>query len=157
MRWIIFLYPWLELWTLIWLGRETTALVAMGWVLGALVLGGALMRRAGRNSLQRLAEVRADGSLAQELVAADMAQIIAGLLLAVPGLLSDVLALLVLIRPLRVQIFGHWVPRQYDSANWSVHSAAQDGAIEGEFSVKDGGSDPPRNDSATSPEPPKSP
>jgi UPF0716 protein FxsA len=156
-RWIIFLYPWLELWTLIWLGRETSALVAMGWVLAALMLGGALMRRAGQNSLQRLAQVRAEGSLVQELVAADMAQIFAGLLLAVPGLVSDVLAVMVLIRPLRALIFGRWVPRPENSASWSAYRGAQDGVIEGEFSVKDGGTEPPRQGGATSLEPPKSP
>ncbi len=63
MRWLLFLYPWLELWSLIQLGIETSPGLALMWVLGALVMGSALMRWAGRSSLQRLAQASAGGTL----------------------------------------------------------------------------------------------
>ena len=39
MKWLLFLYPWLELWSLIELGTQTSATSAMLWVFGAGVLG----------------------------------------------------------------------------------------------------------------------
>ena len=152
MRWLIFLYPWFELWSLIWLGTETTPLLALAWVFGALVTGGAMMRWAGRISLQRLAQARAGGILAQELAVADVALIFAGLLLAVPGLVSDVLALLVLIRPLRVRILGRW---EQSPPGWRARSTPSEGVIEGEFSVKDVGLDTHKTADTTPLEPPK--
>jgi UPF0716 protein FxsA len=100
-RWTLFLYPWLELWSLIQLGIETSPALALMWVLGALVMGSALMRWAGRSSLQRLAQASAGGTLPEQLLMADFALILSGLLLAIPGLVSDLLAVLILIKPLR--------------------------------------------------------
>jgi UPF0716 protein FxsA len=99
-KWLLLLYPWLELWSLIELGGQTTPLVSLAWVLGALMLGGSMIRWAGRNSLQRLAQASAGGTLPQQLLLADFAMILSGLLLAIPGLVSDLLAVLILITPL---------------------------------------------------------
>ena len=80
------MYPWLELWSLIQLGIETPPGLALMWVLGALVMGSALMRWAGRSSLQRLAQASAGGTLPEQLLMADFALILSGLLLAHTGL-----------------------------------------------------------------------
>ena len=101
MKWLLFLYPWLELWSLIELGSQTNATMAMLWVLGAGVLGIALFRLAGRQTLGHLQQAQREGALSEQLLMGNVARLVAGVLLIVPGLISDVLAVVVLIAPLR--------------------------------------------------------
>ena len=102
MKWLLFLYPWLELWSLIELGSQTSAATAMLWVLGAGVLGIALFRLAGRQTLGHLQQAQREGALSEQLLMGNVARLVAGVLLIVPGLISDALAVVVLIAPLRV-------------------------------------------------------
>jgi UPF0716 protein FxsA len=101
MRLLLLLYPWLELWSLIQLGVETNALVPLLWVFAGFVVGGALLRRVGMSGVQQLRAAQQGRVLHQQLLVDDMATALAALLLIVPGLLSDVLALIVLLGPLR--------------------------------------------------------
>ena len=101
MRIALLLYPLVELWSLIELGAQTSAGLAVLWVLGAGFLGMTTIRFAGAQVLSRLQAAQREGALQEQLVASDMALAIAGLLLIIPGLLSDVVAVLVLIRPFR--------------------------------------------------------
>ena len=101
MKWLLFLYPWLELWSLIELGSQTSATTAMLWVLGAGVLGIALFRLAGRQTLVHLQQAQREGVLSQQLPMGNVARLVAGVLLIVPGLISHALAVIVLIAPLR--------------------------------------------------------
>jgi len=101
MRFLLFLYPWLELLSLIQLGVETHALFAVAWVFFMFLLGGAMIRRVGTASVTRLREAQRTGVLQQSLLVDDMAVVVAALLLIVPGLVSDFFALVVLIGPLR--------------------------------------------------------
>ena len=105
MRWIVFLYPWLELWSLLALGSRTSAGIALLWVLGAGVLGVMLMRVAGAQTLGHLRAAQQQGSLQTQLLQDDVALAIVGLLLLIPGMVSDALAVLLLIRPLRGLIY----------------------------------------------------
>ena len=102
MKWLLFLYPLLELWSLIELGTQTSATSAMLWVLGAGVLGIGLFRLAGRQTLAHLQQAQREGALSQQLLMGNVARLVAGVLLIIPGLISDVLALVVLIAPLRM-------------------------------------------------------
>ena len=102
MKWLLFIYPWLELWSLIELGSQTSATTAMLWVLGAGVLGIALFRLAGRQTLAHMQQAQREGALSQQLLMGNVARLVAGVLLIVPGLISDALAVVVLIAPLRV-------------------------------------------------------
>ena len=101
MGWIFFLYPLMELWSLIELGAQTTAATAVLWVLLAGLVGLGAIRFAGTQVLIRLQAAQREGALQQRLLAGDMALAFAGLLLVIPGLISDALALLVMIPPLR--------------------------------------------------------
>ena len=106
MGWVFFLYPFLELWSLIELGAQTSALTALAWVLGAGVGGIATIRFAGAQALSHLQAAQREGRLQQSLVAQDMALVVVGLLLVIPGLVSDALAVIVLITPLRTLLFS---------------------------------------------------
>ena len=97
MRIALLLYPLLELWSLIELGAQTSAGLAVLWVLAAGFLGMTTIRFAGAQVLSRLQAAQREGVLQQQLVASDMALAVAGLLLIIPGLLSDAMAVLVLI------------------------------------------------------------
>ncbi len=101
MRYVIILLPWLELFTLIQLGIETSALTALVYVLVTLVIGVWLLRRQGQGMFQRLREAQQGAVLGRQLLLDDMVVGLAGLLLIVPGMISDVAALVVLIGPLR--------------------------------------------------------
>lgn len=101
MRLLIFAYPWLELLSLIQLGVETSALTAIAWVMAMMLLGSALLRRVGTAGIQRLRQAQQTGILQQHLLVDDMAMAFAGILLIIPGLLSDFFAVVVLVGPLR--------------------------------------------------------
>lgn len=120
MRYIIILLPWLELFTLIQLGVETSALTALGYVLLTAALGMWLLRRQGQGMFQRLREAQQGAVLGPQLLLDDMAVGLAGLLLIVPGMISDVAALLVLIGPLRRKLqrwFGGPQPQPLSPEN----------------------------------------
>ena len=102
MKWLLFLYPWLELWSLIELGTQTSTTTAMLWVLGAGVLGIGLFRLAGRQTLAHLQQAQREGVLSQQLLMGDVSRFVAGVMLIIPGLISDALAFVVLIAPLRI-------------------------------------------------------
>ena len=102
MKWLFFLYPWLELWSLIELGTQTSATTAMLWVLFAGVLGIGLFRLAGRQTLEHLQQAQREGVLSQQLLMGNVSRLVAGVFLIIPGLISDVLAFVVLIAPLRI-------------------------------------------------------
>lgn len=101
MRVLILLLPWLELFTLIQLGIETSALTALAYVLLTLVLGMLLLRHQGLGMFQRLREAQQGAMPGRQLLLDDMAIGLAGVLLMVPGLISDFAALIVMIGPLR--------------------------------------------------------
>ena len=109
MGWIFFLYPLMELWSLIELGAQTTAATAVLWVLVAGLVGLGAIRFAGTQVLTRLQAAQREGALQQHLLAGDMALAFAGLLLMVPGLISDALAVLIMIPPLRRCWPSSWV------------------------------------------------
>ena len=112
MRWIVFLYPWLELWSLLSLGSRTSAGMAFLWVLSAGVLGVMLIRVAGAQTLGQLRTAQQSGSLQAQLLQNNVALAIVGLLLLIPGMVSDALAMLLLIRPLRRLIYRSVAPSE---------------------------------------------
>jgi len=101
MRLLLLAYPWLELLSLIQLGINTNALVALSYVLLMLFVGIGLLRFVGATAFQRLRDAQQTGRLQQHLLVDDLAVAVAAPLLMIPGLLSDFSALVVLIGPLR--------------------------------------------------------
>ena len=119
MRLVILLFPWLELFGLISLGVETSALTAVGYVFLTLCLGVALLRYQGMGMLQRLRDTQTGSVLGPQLLLDDMVVGFAAILLIIPGLLTDVFALLVLIGPVRrrlARFFGSPAPEAYRPA-----------------------------------------
>ena len=67
MRFFFMLLPWLELFTLIQLGIETSALTVIFYVLATLVLGVLVLRRQGMQMIERLQGVQQGKVLGSEL------------------------------------------------------------------------------------------
>ena len=159
MRWLVFLYPWLELWSLLALGSRTSAGTALLWVLGAGVLGVIMIRVAGAQTLGQLRTAQQSGSLQAQLLQDHVALAIVGLLLLIPGMVSDAIAVLLLIRPLRGLIYRSVAPNAGLSGEFSggfqhTHNPHQgdDGVtLEGEYeqvgtrrvAPRSSGSEPP--------------
>ncbi|RLA45877.1 MAG: FxsA family protein [Gammaproteobacteria bacterium] len=108
MRFFIMLLPWLELFTLIELGIKTSALTALAYVFGTLFLGLAILQRQGRGMFERLRQAQEGRVIGRELLLDDMAMGLAGLLLMIPGLITDFAALIVVIGPLR-RCLARWL------------------------------------------------
>lgn len=106
MRWFILLLPWIELFTLIRLGVSIGALMTLLYVFATLILGLGLMRLQGIEVLSRLREAQLGWSVPPRALIDELALGLAGLLLAIPGLVTDVLALLVLVGPLLRRLGG---------------------------------------------------
>jgi UPF0716 protein FxsA len=101
MRIAILLLPWLELFTLIELGVKTSALTAVAYVLITLFLGVAILQRQGRGMFERLRQSQDGRIIGPELLLEDMSMGFAGLLLMIPGMITDLMAVIVMVGPLR--------------------------------------------------------
>jgi len=106
MPWFIFLFPLLELYTLIVFGDEYGALTAIAWVVLGVFLGMAMIRRQGLSMIRQMQRDAQSGLISARMLGDDLAVVTSGLLLMVPGLITDVMALLVLIGPLRRRLVG---------------------------------------------------
>ncbi|MEM8493473.1 MAG: FxsA family protein [Pseudomonadota bacterium] len=98
MRWFFLLLPWLELFSLIKLGQEIGALNTLFYVLASMMLGIALLRRQG---LEILTQMRSSGPGAfptsQLFLGQQISLVLAGVLLFIPGLFTDTIAMTVIV------------------------------------------------------------
>ena len=106
MPWIFLLLPWIELLTLIELGSEIGGLSAVLYVFATLVLGLSLLRRQGLAMARKMQQEYGGRFIGPQLLMDDMAIVSCGLLLMVPGLITDFLGLLCLVGPLRRRLLG---------------------------------------------------
>jgi len=131
MRWIFLLLPWVELFTLIRLGGSVGALSTLAYVFVTLVLGLTILRLQGMEIIGRLRDAQDDGGVvAGRLLADDLAVGLAGLLLLIPGLVTDSAALLVLIGPLWRRLSGASPrPGTDESATGGATKTARDAPV----------------------------
>ena len=132
MRLFFLLLPWLELFTLIQLGVETSALTALLYVLVTFMVGVAVLRRQGMGMFERLRQSQEGRIIGSELLLDDMALGLAGLLLIFPGMISDVAALIVMIGPLRRRV-AHWISGPAPELYAPERDRSETNTIEGDF------------------------
>ena len=137
MPWIFLLLPWIELWTLIELGAVVGALGALLYVFATLVLGLALLRRQGLAVVRKMQQEYGGRFVGPQLLLDDMAIFSSGLLLMIPGLITDSLALLCLIGPLRrrlLGLLGNGASQHSAGGDQTRHRSESGGdTLEGEF------------------------
>ncbi len=136
MPWIFLLLPWLELWTLIELGAATSALTALAYVFVTLVVGVALIRRQGEGMVARLREQAQGGLFNPKWLVDDLSLVGAGIMLMIPGLITDSLALIFLVAPLRRalgRMLGVKVVQTEQSARFTTTESEEQVTLEGEY------------------------
>ena len=141
MRFFIMLLPWLELFTLIQLGVETSALTALAYVLGTVFIGILVLQRQGRGMFERLRQAQEGKVMGPQLLLDDMAMGLSGLLLIVPGMITDCAALLVMIGPLRRKV-AQWVYGPQPEPYAPQRDAGNHTTIEGSYRRVDDENDP---------------
>ncbi len=148
MRILLLLLPWLELFTLIQLGVATSALTALAYVFLTFVAGLALLRLQGRDLFKRLREAQEGRLFGPQIFVDDMAVGLAALLLMAPGLITDTLALLVLIGPLRRRLsrwlFGSTAEEDPYGPGHTARDWRHDATIEGDYTRVDDEDGTPR-------------
>lgn len=101
MPFLLLILPLLEIAGFVIVGSKIGVLATLGLVLAAAVLGIALLRSQGRGALSRAqAELSAGRDPSPHLVGA-AATVVAAILLIVPGFLTDILGLLLLVPAVR--------------------------------------------------------
>jgi UPF0716 protein FxsA len=145
MRWFFFLLPWIELWSLIELGSSTSALFAIGWVFLTLMAGVSLIRAQGMQMLRELQRRSGGQMFGPQLLVDDLALVSAGLLLVVPGLVTDTLAVLFLFaalgrRLLRAMRGGNAAagPADLDSEQFRSEPGPDKSAVDAEHVTLEG-------------------
>jgi len=136
MRLFVLLLPWRELFTLIQLGVKTSALTALAYVFATFVAGAVLLRRQGRDLFQLLQAGQQPGFQGGRRLLDELFIGFAGLLLLVPGLITDCGALVLVLGPLRRRlsraIFGE-PPVEYDLPRREPPRDARRETIEGSW------------------------
>lgn len=107
--------PVLELWLLITVGGELGAPATIALVLGTAALGAWLARRQGMQAFLRIREQLARGVAPGAELLDGACILVAAVLLATPGFLTDLLGLALLI-PASRRAIQAWLRRRFDRA-----------------------------------------
>ncbi len=110
------LLPILEIVGFIQVGDWIGAVPTIGLLLLSAVIGVLLIRHRGLASLTRVQGTALQGDAALSGLLDGVCVVIAGILLIIPGFLSDLLALLLLIPPLR-RVMGRWLVGRLAAGN----------------------------------------
>jgi UPF0716 protein FxsA len=94
---LLTLLPLVELIVLAWIGAKTSWAVVIGLVLGTGLAGAWIVRRHGWRTMQRIQADLAAGRMPTESLFDGLLVFVAGALLIMPGVLSDVAAMLLLL------------------------------------------------------------
>ncbi len=100
-RYGLFALPFLELALLILIGDWIGGLETLGLLLVSALAGVVVLRVLGRASLGDLADAFRRGESPIQDVARGLCVVLAGFLLIVPGVITDVIAIVLLLRPLQ--------------------------------------------------------
>lgn len=122
---LILLLPVIELWLMIEVGGELGGLAVIGWLIVMIVIGVNLLRYLGASSMLRMAQnMRMGGELPAQALADNLFKAVGAVLLIIPGLLTDLLALLCFVPLFRQLLFKRWLAKMALRASASgIYSA----------------------------------
>ncbi|MEU6826500.1 FxsA family membrane protein [Streptomyces atriruber] len=107
----------LEIWLLIVVAGATSGFVVFLLLVGGLVLGSAVIKRAGRRAFRKLSEAvqqqQSGVTPAPETGGGGALTMLGGLLIILPGLISDALGLILLIPPVQ-KALGKFAERTFE-------------------------------------------
>ena len=131
-RWIgllVFALPFLEIAGFVWIGGKLGVALTLLWVLAAMVGGLLLLRRTGLQAVGRLRQAMAEGREPGSTMLDAACFAAAAMLLIIPGFVSDLLALALLLPATR-----HWLLRRM-ARHFDTRVYRGSGIIHGEFTV----------------------
>ena len=108
-----------DLASLIWLGRFVGVLPVLALVILGILAGSALIRRSGTNIFAMLNTPASDKKTVSGGAAKSLLGAIAGVLLIIPGIVSDIIALTLLLPWVRKRVAGFF--ETHISADFTVH------------------------------------
>ncbi len=104
----------------------------VAWVLFAAIAGIVLIKQARFSLITRLASELSRGQFSLAAIIDSSRTVLAGLLLIFPGIISDVMALVLLLLPIREPAY-QYAPVRVDRAATPARESNHGGVIEGEF------------------------
>ena len=109
---LLLAYPFLELWSLLELSAEVGALATVAYIVLMIILGYWLLQMAGRSALLTAGRFPSAAAIRGQLFAGEISVAFGAVLLMIPGLISDFLALYVFLRAALKAVFGGPSSRQ---------------------------------------------
>ena len=103
---LLLAYPFLELWSLLEFSAEAGALATIAYILLMIVLGYWLLQMAGRSALLTAGRFPSAAAIRGQLFAGEISVAFGAVLLMIPGLISDFLALYVFLRAALKAVLG---------------------------------------------------
>ncbi len=110
---LLILLPAIEIVLLVWIATETSVLLVLGLLLGAGLLGAYLSRQQGLRAMTRISREVQAGRIPADAMFDAMLVSLAAVLLILPGILSDIVALWLLFPPTR-KLFKAYVRRRVE-------------------------------------------
>ena len=110
---LLILLPAIEIVLLVWIATRTSVLLVLGLLLGAGLLGAYLSRQQGLRATTRISQEVQAGRIPADAMFDAMLVSLAAVLLILPGILSDVVALWLLFPPTR-KLFKAYVRRRVE-------------------------------------------
>jgi UPF0716 protein FxsA len=146
-KWLLLIFvilPIAEIWLLVAIGRQVGFWPMVGFVIGVGIVGSMLAKAEGARVLRDLARAREQGRVPEEGLLSAVLILVAGILLIIPGVITDVLGLMLLFPPTRRLVAGaarRWFEARVAQGVIHVHHAGgvdpMDAPIEGEDDVID--------------------
>lgn len=112
--WILVIIPAIEIWVLIQIGGEIGALPTLALLVVAFIVGVNLIRYQGVATLMNVRRQMQKGEAPGRAVADGMIRGVAGVFLIIPGFISDIIAVLLLIPPVRHLLLARWLRKFRD-------------------------------------------
>jgi UPF0716 protein FxsA len=95
---LLIAFPFLEFWTLLELSARAGALATMGYIVLMMIVGYWLLQWAGRSALMTAGRFTSASAIRGQLFAGEISVAFGAVLLMIPGVISDVLALYIFFR-----------------------------------------------------------
>lgn len=120
--------PLLEIALLVKVGQSIGFWPTIGLLFAAVLAGAALIRRQGLGTLQRVMEAASDGRPPVASLLDGVVMVLAGALLIVPGFITDAVALVLLLPPVRALLVGKVLARVAVGGQFSTFDMEDDEA-----------------------------
>lgn len=122
-----------EIAVMIAVGRSIGVLATLGLLMLAGFLGMSLIHSTGLSISEALRRGQNSGGSAAQLATGSLLKFLAGLLLMVPGFITDAIALLLLVPPLQRLLVERFSPKfEFRTTDWGMHRESGGTIIEGE-------------------------